>query len=863
MTDRRLLERGVPVALLNKEAQKEKLAVPPHVLLQYYFTRKPLISARLALAGALLSASDYTTNDDFLRKMGLDRKLARRAYTEVPNELINTISRRYPSGVTVLDPFAGSGTIPLEAMRLGLDVVALDYSPVAYLLMKGTLEYPLVYGGTLISEESGESRLLSDVKRYAKDILLKLEKEFNEFYPTHGENNVRAYINAWAVECPFCGGITPLVHSWSLDVTNEIHIRPTKEGKSLRFELAKGSTPHKGNIKRNKATCLLCTQPLPREHIIQDIQQHEREILLAVYLDDGTFALPNEADYRAIEFAQKRLKHRMSDLGQYIPSESMPDDIRSAKYLKYWYRLFSPRQLLIHTSFVKEIRAVIQNITKENRQYANAIGTYLYLILSKHLIHNSRAAYWHKLRLSPASVFANRTLSMMWVHSEVNPFAKSAGSLENSIQNILSGLEYIIQDRMINQGKIVSDDSLPHVEIVNGSLLSWRPKRKFSVIVTDPPYYDDVPYPEVMQFYQVWANKILGDIMDIPATPSTNEELSVGRTRDNKVYESRMEIAIKRIHDLLEENGILALFYAHKSIDGWKYVLDSLQKAGFVVTSTHTLRTESGAGVISRGKSSVFHSLLLTARKRLEDKTISITDLEKEVRKKMDARYDELTSIYGSDRLNLMVAASGIVIETITTYSEIESFTKNTAEYALETGQQYLIELFAKKSLDIDYVDPKTMLYVWLRYSPTKDIPFSEFNQTLKALGLEEAVVSDLMKKDKSKVRLLDFSERGALEVNGSDPVVAASVIDAVHLVLRGYIRGGIAAATPLIRESSYGEETLLHTIEGLAKLALLRPGYSEGETCIEFLDHWGIHYDRDVKYKEEKLDKYLTEDEE
>jgi len=162
MTDRRLLERGVPVALLNEEARKEKKAVPPHVMLHYYFTRKPLITARLAIGGGLLKAEGTQSETDFIRLMGLTSELKIRAYKRVPGILKELIQKEYPDGVTLLDPFAGSGTIPLEALRMGLDVVALDYNPVSYLVMKGTLEYPLRYGGILDSH-SDDSRLYLDV----------------------------------------------------------------------------------------------------------------------------------------------------------------------------------------------------------------------------------------------------------------------------------------------------------------------------------------------------------------------------------------------------------------------------------------------------------------------------------------------------------------------------------------------------------------------------------------------------------------------------------------------------------------------------------------------------------------------------
>ena len=859
MRDRRLLENGVPVALLNKEAQKEKLAVSPHVLLHYYFTRKPLITARLAIAGGLLSSKSDLTKEDFFKLMGLHHSLKKRAYLQVSNKLKETIKKQYPDGLTVFDPFAGSGTISLEALRMGLDTVALDYNPVSYLIMKATLEFPIAFGNLM---KSGKSKLYHDVEHYAHSVSRKVEQELGSFFPDHNGTKVKCYVHAWAVKCPYCGRVTPLVTHWELDSQRKIGIKPIiKEGK-MEFEMVEGEPLSSGNVEKGKWSCAYtdCALPISGKHIVDDIYTNEREILLAVYLENGEFQLPTEEDKIAIERAASYLKRNLKYISPYIPSEPIPPrDVRSAKYLKYWYKLFSARQLLVHSLMVREIREVIDSLKKDNFGYATAIGTYLTMILSKHLMANCRSAYMVKGRKSVGPVVANRGISMMWNHIEINPFVKTAGSIVNGIQNILSGLDSLLRDLGSIQQSLDAEKKDMSVRLVNASILSWQSDRKFSIIVTDPPYYDDVQYPELMQFFQVWHSKTVGDLFDIPPTPSTVEELSVGYRRDERTFESRMLLAIKRLHDLLEDDGVLVLFYAHKSIDGWKYVLESLRKAGFIVTSTHTLRTESGAGTISKGRSSVFHSLLLTARKRLKEKSISVTALEKEVKRKMEARYNNLVDLYGNDRLNLMVAASGVVIETITSYSEIESFTKDTADYALEIGQQYLIELFAKRSLDIDLVDPKTMLYVWLRYSAQKSIPFSEFNQTLKVVGVDEDIMSDVIQKKKNRVRILDFSERGSLEINGSDPLLTRSVIDSVHLVLRGYMRGGVSEVIPLIRDSPYGEDVLIHTIKGLAKLASLRSGYEEGETCIKFLRDWGLIVDGGKERQAMKLDFYLA----
>jgi len=837
--NKNLLESGIPVDLINREARKEKLAVPPTNRMHYYFTRKPLISSRLVLAGALLDADATKNNRELNNLFGLDPTLKKRAYKNIPTLLLKKIKERHPEGVTILDPFAGSGMIPFEALRLGLNVVALDYNPVAYLIMKGTLEYPLKYGGLM---EEGESKLYRDVKRYAELTFNKLKSELSQFYPTHNGVKIRAFIHAWAVKCPVCGKITPLVNNWWLDKKNNISLNYALTDDELVYSIVENEDVLEGNTKRGKATCLYCVSDIENKHIVDDISKNEREVLLAVYLDSRKFELPTDEDKKAMEEAKKYLKDNTKELSKFIPIESMPNDRRAIpakKYLTYWYKLFNPRQLIVLAKLCKEIRKVVESLSKADREYASAIGTYLSMILTKHVAYNSRGTYWHNSFIKIGHSLANRGLGMMWSHAETNPFVKFSGSLIGNISDVLKGLKFTINEL---NGHSLTITEKPNVEIYQKSILSWQTDRKFKFIITDPPYYDDVPYPELMQFFQVWHSRTVGDLMGISPIPSTKEELSVSPNRSEEIFETRMLIAIKRLYGLLDDNGVLVMFYVHKSIEGWKYVLEALRKTGFVVTSTISLMTESEGNLVAKGKSSIFHSLVITARKRIGDKKASILEVEEEIRQKMEERYPDLERLYGKDRTNLLVAASGIVIETITKYSEVTSFTKNTADYALEMGQRYLIEVFAKSNLNIDNVDAKTMVYTWLRHSLIDEIDYSEFNQTLKALGASEEIVSDIIYKAKgkgNKVRLLDFSDRGSLEVDGMEPLLAASLIDAVHIALRAYMKGGITAAKEKIEYSTFGSRAILNTIEALARLHSTKTGYREGEACAKFMEDW------------------------
>ena len=844
-SDRNLLEKGISVDLINEEAKKEKIggAKSPLSNMHYFFTRKPLISSRMMIAGALLNADAVKSPDEFNRLIGIDPKLKKRAYKEVPVNLTGKIESQYSGPITILDPFAGSGMIPFEALRLGLNVVAFDYNAVAYLVMKGTLEYPLKFG-SIADEETGESKLYVDVKRYAEEILQKLKTEFLELYPKHDGKQTRAYIYAWSVKCPTCGKQTPLMNNWWLDKNKKIRLDYEVKNGNLIFDIVRSSREIEGNVRRGYATCLNCASNITNDQIVDDISENEQEVLLAVSLDDGTFEPPTKEDLQALDKAKEYLKKKAAILARFIPTEPMQNDVRSKKYLKFWYRLFNSRQLLIIASLAREIRSVVESVSKQDREYSAAIGTYLSMSMANHLSHNSRCSVWINTHQIISNSLFNRGLSMSWNHAEANPFSKSSGSLLVATEYVLLGLSFATEELARNR---LERKRKPQLEIYQASALSWRPGRRFKFIITDPPYYDDVPYPELLQFFQVWHARTIGDLLNVTPTPSTNEELSVGRDRDDKTFENRMLIAIKNLHNLLDDDGMLAMFYAHRSIEGWKYLLEALRKTGFNVTSTIALMTENKESVITRGRVAIFHSLLLTARKRKQQKTTSLMDLEEEIRKKIEERYPDLERTYGKDRMNLMLAASGIVIEAITGYSDITSFTRNTADYALEMGQRFLIEAFAKRTLNVAQADPKTMVYTWFRHSMSDIIEFSVFNQTLKAMGVSEEAVEDIIERvrggETTRVRLLDFSERGSLEIDGMEPLIAQSMIDAVHIALRAYMRGGITAAKESVTNSPFGGKAILNTIQALAKIYASKNDYNEGETCKKFLEEWSPIY--------------------
>jgi len=145
----------------------------------------------------------------------------------------------------------------------------------------------------------------------------------------------------------------------------------------------------------------------------------------------------------------------------------------------------------------------------------------------------------------------------------------------------------------------------------------------------------------------------------------------------------------------------------------------------------------------------------------------------------------------------------------------------------------------AKNTLHVDHVDVKTMLYTWLRHSPLDEVPYTDFNQTLKAFGTDETALQDIIKLTKGKIKLINFMDRGSLELDGMEPLLATTVIDAVHLALRAYTRGGVTQAKQGIDNSPFGSEPIINTIEALAKISATKTDYEEGKVCLRFIRDW------------------------
>ena len=441
-----LIEKILPVEEISAEAKKEKLgnAKPPISVLHYWWTRKPLVAARAAVLGALLPEDfDITV---FKRLLGLGKD--KRAHNYDVDLDLDYVGEKYKQvwgteTPTVFDPFAGGGSIPHEALRMGCNAVANDYNPVAYLILKATLEYPK-YG----------KRLLEDVDKGLKWIFERAKEELEEFYPKHDGKDVSAYIWSWVAVCPHCGFKNPLVGQWWLvrKEKKKLYLEPRVEGDDLRFELKSGDKAPEGTMSRGKGRCLKCGAVIPNRHIRKEIFEKEEEILLTVVLKNKRgkgYDLPNEEDLKAVERAKRVLEERWDE---FIEEDLIPFEDADEKetpvgiYFKKWYRILNPRQLLLFVELIRLIREYIEILREEkDEEYARAVAAYLAFVLGKHIDYNCRSATWHRTAEKIGHVFTMRRPSIFWDHVEVNPFIKSSGTLVGMMNNIQKSLKYSIE----------------------------------------------------------------------------------------------------------------------------------------------------------------------------------------------------------------------------------------------------------------------------------------------------------------------------------------------------------------------------------------------------------------------------------
>jgi putative DNA methylase len=701
-----------PVALVSAASAKEKQGGgrPPFWEMVFWWTRKPLASARAVIAGCLLP--EDIDVDEFVKALWLDEKVAHRHNPIIPEKW-----RQYFSGKRLLDPFAGFGSIPLEAMRLGLNATAVELPPSCYIFLKAVLEYPQRYG----------EQLVKDVECWGKWITksLKEDQVIKKLY----DSDVAIYIGSWEVKCPHCGKWTPLIGNfwlarvknkdkytqlaWMKVVKNDkgelsIEVEDLSEKlESMEDIKVEGNkikvadtvyTVPSANIspRSEQAMCLNCNGTIryvdietgkhyvdsskaPNKQLLEwyvkyalkkfnSGQENYARLRLLVRVKAIERSLKfepcTEKDQEKLEIARKEILKMLEANDPDIPREGIsPYSVRYLFPILYgmteWYKLFNPRQLLTLVKLVKLIREAGKQIEQEKIKeglskeeafkYAEEVTTYLVIALCKHADYNSMMSGWQLSYLIAAHSLAMRGIAMIWNWGEYNPFSDYTGAISSMIKrNVVNGLSYLVSVLHNISNLLGKEQGERGVKVLFDDatvLTKLGSEEKFDLIVTDPPYYDDVPYTELSDFYYVWLKRALSDVRDNKLQPRFHADaffkrmgsqvieirtqweefalrevsLNPPRLGENVKYEEGVDYFQKLLdasfismRNLLKEKGVLVTYYAHTDPEAWKALLRSgWESAALSIVNVFPIATEFALSVVKRGKLSLDTSIVV------------------------------------------------------------------------------------------------------------------------------------------------------------------------------------------------------------------------------------------------------------
>jgi adenine-specific DNA methylase len=802
---------------VGKEARKEKLAIPPINELLYWWTRKPLIVSRTVTLSSLTPSK--VTIEIIKHFLGLNKD--KRAFNHLPDiNSFEKVVQKHQRGLKLLDPFAGAGNLIFEPARLGLNCTVVEYNPVAYLILKATLEYPAKYG----------PKLAEDIERYGSEVIKQAEKELGGFYRRDGRKALH-YLWCWCVKCPYCGQRIPLANNMWLDQRRKIGYRvvPT-DNRNFRIEIVTLTTKEGSSYtqKGGKAVCIRCRNAISYEQMVKDIAERKDKEMIAVVVKDvkgKNYELPTNQDRKGLDEASRRISEEWESLlnRDLIPQEELKEYelFRMTNYgFKKWYEIFTERQLLVMCTLLKTIKEVCSEIS--DKEYAKTIATYLGFMLCKHIDRNCIGTRWDTTYEKVDSTLSFRSPRFCYNFAETNPFEKTSGSLHSMLKDI------------VNAAKFASTNETP-VNVVLGSALHLADlfTDRFDIVLTDPPYLDDVPYGEVSEFFYVWLVRLLKEYYpELPDRVPLQEDLvlSKGRFRGNKelameFYKRGMEVSFNNIYNVLEDDGLLVVFFAHSSTEAWELLLDILRKTRFRAVSSYAVHTESTENVLARGKTSFMSSIVLACRKNLVDEEAYFETIMPNVVEKIRMLIEGLDAddLLGLPITDLLIMAYGVVLEETTQYTRIKSYRadfKPNFEELIGEARDVILKEVVKKLTGVSpaMLGPEASFVLVGKIFYRGSMPSDEALKAARAYGLsiDSLTRGGYVEKVGGGVRIKPFSE-ARIDMDPME-VDRNNVYEQLLYLEKTVFQRGVAEAKKLLSQPNFRVGELKSLVSTLLK---------------------------------------------
>ncbi|AFZ22341.1 DUF1156 domain-containing protein [Allocoleopsis franciscana] len=842
------IEKIMPVELLNQQVYYENGGNPFKGLHRWY-SRKPLSFSRASVLGSLLPAE--ISMDEFEYLLGLERRKYRssevRLYKTPPtSERIKQVhdlcekvwGKRTP---TVLDAFGGGGSIPFEAARYGLNVLASDLNPVAVVTMKAAMEYPLKFGPDL----------QQDIDKWVKWVGDEAEKRLAEFFPSLPGETVQNYLWAHTVVCPSCESVVPLSPNWWLNKSPGASkkgkwyaVKPISnlEQKRVNFELVKGAKGKGTTIKtdegeydpsdyntisRGVGKCPNCKTVIENSVIMRGAKQAGLGCqLYAVAYKKGQesldFRIPNQTDLIGLEKTQNQFEKNMERLNSknYIPIELIPEgkdlDEQIRIFCPTWKDMFNYRQLLTLGTYVEIINEAKALLWAEyEREKVEAISTYLALVLDRCVDLNSRLSHWDAGHPLYRRASTQHALNLFWCYPETTGTWRLWQKCGEAVSEEYSPLCALFGTKPHSMGLAGIEEYNPkniQIDAASADSLFHLPAKSVDAIVTDPPYYSTIQYAEISDFFYVWMKRTLGDIFpelflteltdkDREAVANPSRFRNMGVSADelaNQDYEAKMALAFAEYYRVLRDDGVMTVQFNHKDSGAWDVLAKSLIDAGFEITASWAVSTENPQNLHQAKKNSVSSTVLLVCRKRDPNAEQAWwDDLRPEVANLVELRAPdyEANDITGID---LYLSAFGPALNVFSRSHPIldSSGEEVRPELAFAEARKAIANYRFRKLVQSDTAgfDSLTQWYLlaWDAFK-AREFPFDEARQLALAIGgfnlTDLAKTHKLLDSTSGTCQLLTPQQRlkkRAFSVNEQE-FSARYLVDGLHAILAIY----------------------------------------------------------------------------
>ena len=681
---KKLIEVALPLEAINAASAREKSIRHGHPsTLHLWWARRPLAACRAVLFASIVDdpssrPEEFPTEEiqekERQRLFGIIERLVlwentnnEQVLNEARAEILKATDGHPPP---VLDPFCGGGSIPLEAQRLGLEAHASDLNPVAVLITKALIEIPPKFAGMPpVNPEArkkmqkkiegqdwpGTTGLAEDVRYYGRWMRDEAEKRIGHLYPKAklpdgSEATVIAWLWARTVKCPnpACGAMMPLVRSFALSTKKgkEAWVKPSVDYSSnnrvVKFEVKTGhGQPSEGTVNRRGAHCIACGTPVRFDHLRLESREKRMGSQLIAIVTEGkkgrTYVSPESLHS---EIASKVIP-------SFKPDGEIADNPGHTNVYRYGLTrfgdLFTSRQLVALTTFSDlEAKARVQviadaqatGLTESQRiadggqgaqVYADAVGTYLALSLDRLADRSSTISSWDNTRDNVRNTFSRQAIPMVWDYAEANPFSNSSGNFQGAVDWITDVLRALSPKI---DGYARQYDST-----------TFLPTDLFFLISTDPPYYDNIGYADLSDFFYVWLRRSLGlvysDLFSTLLVPKERELVAIpyrfngSKEEAERFFEEGLGRAFELMRTVCRVDFPLTIYYAYKQAEedaaqsglastGWEVMLGSLVASGYAITGTWPMRTELANRSVSLGSNALASSIVLVCRPRSE-----------------------------------------------------------------------------------------------------------------------------------------------------------------------------------------------------------------------------------------------------